>query len=407
MSHERSDRRYADPHPQRADAPQAEGVDAGLDAARARARRAEDEGYIRGYATVEHDDGAAEFEIELKYFDGEPVIREIAARVASPAAASMRRSKILPRVANGLGISILSTPKGVMADHEARDARTWAAKYSARCSKRTIEGTDMSRIGKKAGSGAVGVTVNVERPDRHRQGAEGRAEARRSSITCTVKQTTASIAVDPRDETKRARSLWGMSRTLIANMVERRHRRLRAEAGDPRRRLSRRDAGQGPEAEARLQPRSRLSRSRRASTIAAPKQTEIMITGIDKQQVGQVAAEIREFAPPEPYKGKGVRMSANTSSARKARRSNGAHHGHSNQRDSSAARRASASAPSRRSANGRPRLSVHPLAQEHLCPDHRRREGRHAGCRLDAREGLQGDAQDRRRHEAAAARSAS
>ena len=56
-------------------------------------------------------------------------------------------------------------------------------------------------------------------------------------------------------------------------------------------------------------------------TITTPKPTEIIITGIDKQQVGQVAAEIREWRRPEPYKGKGVDMPASTSSARKARRS--------------------------------------------------------------------------------------
>ena len=63
---------------------------------------------------------AAEFEIELKYFDGEPVIREIE-RVSKPGRRVYVSVEDIPRVANGLGISILSTPKGVMADHEARD----------------------------------------------------------------------------------------------------------------------------------------------------------------------------------------------------------------------------------------------------------------------------------------------
>jgi small subunit ribosomal protein S8 len=79
------------------------------------------EGYIRGYASVEHKDGRTEFEIELKYFDGEPVIREIS-RVSKPGRRVYASVKALPRVNNGLGISILSTPKGVMADHDARDA---------------------------------------------------------------------------------------------------------------------------------------------------------------------------------------------------------------------------------------------------------------------------------------------
>jgi small subunit ribosomal protein S8 len=79
------------------------------------------EGYIRGYTTVEHKDGRSEFEIELKYFDGAPVIREIE-RVSKPGRRVYVSVKTLPRVNNGLGISILSTPKGVMADHDARDA---------------------------------------------------------------------------------------------------------------------------------------------------------------------------------------------------------------------------------------------------------------------------------------------
>ena len=78
------------------------------------------EGYIRGYAVVERE-GFSEIEIELKYFDGEPVIREIA-RVSKPGRRVYASVKALPRINNGLGISILSTPKGVMADHEARDA---------------------------------------------------------------------------------------------------------------------------------------------------------------------------------------------------------------------------------------------------------------------------------------------
>jgi small subunit ribosomal protein S8 len=78
------------------------------------------EGFIRGYATVEYGDGRTEFEIELKYYDGAPVIREIS-RVSKPGRRVYASVKALPRVNNGLGVAILSTPKGVMADHDARD----------------------------------------------------------------------------------------------------------------------------------------------------------------------------------------------------------------------------------------------------------------------------------------------
>jgi small subunit ribosomal protein S8 len=79
------------------------------------------EGYIRGYASVAHASGFSELEIELKYFDGAPVIREIS-RVSKPGRRVYASVKNLPRINNGLGVAIVSTPKGVMADHAARDA---------------------------------------------------------------------------------------------------------------------------------------------------------------------------------------------------------------------------------------------------------------------------------------------
>ena len=79
------------------------------------------EGYIRGYASVAHASGRNELEIELKYFDGTPVIREIE-RVSKPGRRVYASVRALPRINNGLGVAIVSTPKGVMADHAARDA---------------------------------------------------------------------------------------------------------------------------------------------------------------------------------------------------------------------------------------------------------------------------------------------
>ncbi len=76
------------------------------------------EGYIRGYSEVEFN-GKAEFQIELKYFDGEPVIREIQ-RVSKPGRRVYSSVRNIPRVMDGLGVSILSTPKGVMSDQDAR-----------------------------------------------------------------------------------------------------------------------------------------------------------------------------------------------------------------------------------------------------------------------------------------------
>ena len=79
------------------------------------------EGYIRGYEETTTEAGHKELEISLKYYEGTPVIRELA-RVSKPGRRVYASVKNLPRVNNGLGISVLSTPKGIMADHAAREA---------------------------------------------------------------------------------------------------------------------------------------------------------------------------------------------------------------------------------------------------------------------------------------------
>ena len=79
-----------------------------------------DEGYIRGYARVEQKGTIPTFEIELKYYNGDPAIREIK-RVSTPGRRVYSPVRDLPTVANGLGVAILSTPKGVMSDSKARE----------------------------------------------------------------------------------------------------------------------------------------------------------------------------------------------------------------------------------------------------------------------------------------------
>ncbi len=79
----------------------------------------EEEGFIRGYSQIEYQGGKSEFEIELKYYDGKPVIKELQ-RVSTPGRRVYSSVRDLPTVANGLGVTILSTPKGVMSDAKAR-----------------------------------------------------------------------------------------------------------------------------------------------------------------------------------------------------------------------------------------------------------------------------------------------
>jgi len=79
-----------------------------------------EEGYIRGYTTTDFGNGRTEFEVELKYYEGEPVIKQIE-RVSRPGRRVYAAVNAVPRVANGFGVTIVSTPKGVMADHAARE----------------------------------------------------------------------------------------------------------------------------------------------------------------------------------------------------------------------------------------------------------------------------------------------
>lgn len=78
------------------------------------------EGYIRDYSTADFGNGRSELQIELKYFDGQPVIRSIE-RVSKPGRRVYASVDAMPRVADGLGVTIMSTPQGVMSDHEARE----------------------------------------------------------------------------------------------------------------------------------------------------------------------------------------------------------------------------------------------------------------------------------------------
>ena len=78
-----------------------------------------EEGYIRGYEKIDQGDHKPEFEISLKYFDGQPAIKELK-RISTPGRRAYSASKAVPMVRNGLGVAIVSTNRGVMSDHRAR-----------------------------------------------------------------------------------------------------------------------------------------------------------------------------------------------------------------------------------------------------------------------------------------------
>jgi large subunit ribosomal protein L6 len=163
----------------------------------------------------------------------------------------------------------------------------------------------MSRIGKKAVPVPSGVTANVEGQTVKVKGPKGALQVVLPEDVL-AKMEKGGIKIDPRNETKRARSMWGTSRTQVANLVtgvtKGFERKLEISG------VGYRAAVQGKNLQLSLGYSHEVSYAiPEGIAIATPRPTEIVITGIDRQKVGQVAAEIRAFRSPEPYKGKGVR----------------------------------------------------------------------------------------------------
>jgi large subunit ribosomal protein L6 len=163
----------------------------------------------------------------------------------------------------------------------------------------------MSRIGKKAVSIPSGVTVTLEGQTVTVKGPKGQL-AWTVSDEIEVKQEGAEITFAPRNDTQRARGMWGLSRTLIANMVEgvtNGYEQTLELVG-----VGYRAAMKGQALSMQLGFSHDVDIPPPAGiAFAVPKQTEVRVSGIDKQLVGEVAARIRRIRPPEPYKGKGVR----------------------------------------------------------------------------------------------------
>jgi len=163
----------------------------------------------------------------------------------------------------------------------------------------------MSRIGKKAVPVPSGVTASVEGQTVKVKGPKGALQFVVPD-EITVKMENGAIKVDPRSETKRARSMWGTSRTLVLNLMTGVTKGFedKLEING----VGYRAAVQGKNLQLALgYSHDVIYPIPEGIAIVTPKPTEIVITGIDKQKVGQVAAEIRAFRGPEPYKGKGVK----------------------------------------------------------------------------------------------------
>ena len=163
----------------------------------------------------------------------------------------------------------------------------------------------MSRIGKRAVAVPSGVTAGVEGQTVKIKGPKGALQVVLHDDVA-VKLEGGQIKVDPRSETKRARAQWGTSRTLINNLIagvtKGFEQRLEING------VGYRAVVQGKNLQLALgYSHDVIFPIPEGITIATPRPVEIVISGSDRQKVGQVAAEIRDFRPPEPYKGKGVK----------------------------------------------------------------------------------------------------
>ena len=163
----------------------------------------------------------------------------------------------------------------------------------------------MSRIGKKHVPVPQGVTANVDGQTVTAKGPKGELKFVVNDEVL-VKMEDGAVKLDPRDQSKDARSKWGMSRTQVENIMtgvkDGFERKLEING------VGYRAAMQGKNLQLSLGfSHEVVYQTPDGISIATPKPTEIIVTGIDKQRVGQVAAEIRKYRGPEPYKGKGVK----------------------------------------------------------------------------------------------------
>jgi large subunit ribosomal protein L6 len=163
----------------------------------------------------------------------------------------------------------------------------------------------MSRIGKKPVTVPSGVTAQVDGQEVKVKGPKG--ELKHVLVDAIIaKLDNGGIEIAMREDSKEARAMWGMSRTMVANLVagvtEGFTKKLEITG------VGYRAAVQGSNLQLQLGYSHDIAFAiPQGIQVVCPKPTEIVITGIEKQQVGQVAAEIRRFRPPEPYKGKGIR----------------------------------------------------------------------------------------------------
>jgi ribosomal protein L6 len=242
------------------------------------------EGFIQDY-TVSKNKSFETLEINLKYMYGDPVINEIE-RVSRPGRRIYSKSDSIQKVQNGLGISIISTSKGIFSDNEARE----------------------KKLGGEVLILPSGVTVKVENNKVIIQGAKSKKELVVDQSILKVIVADNKVSLEPVDKKNANKVTWGLHRSLINNGI------IGVSKGfEKDLKLT------GVGFRATLQGKKiifQLGFSHdvhydipEGIEVAIDKQTAIKVKGIDKELVGKVCADIKFLKPVEPYKGKGITSS--------------------------------------------------------------------------------------------------
>ena len=266
------------------------------------ARIMDQEGYIAGYEVTDGQPRAT-LEITLKYGDKKAKTIRGIKRISKPGLRIYAGKDELPRVLGGLGTAIISTSSGVMTDRDARKkgiggeviAYIW----------QEGEGFNMSRIGMMPITVPAGVEMTVDGTTVTVKGPKGEL-TRDFSELMTIKQDGDTITVERPDDTRESKSLHGLTRSLLNNMV------VGVSTGFSKKLVmvgvGYRAALKGKDLEMQLGYSHPVNvECPEGITFEVPTPTEIVISGCSKEQVGQVAADVRKWRKPEPYKGKGIR----------------------------------------------------------------------------------------------------
>ena len=260
-----------------------------------------DEGYIKNYKLIE-DGKQGVIRVTLKYGEGKSQVITGLRRVSKPGLRIYSNVEEMPKVMKGLGVAIVSTSKGIMTDREARKQNVGGEVLAFIWEGGTVR---MSRIGLKPITIPAGVDVNVNGATVTVKGPNGTLSMD-AHQNMTVSVEGSEIIVSRPNDAKENRSLHGLTRTLIHNMVvgvtEGFKKNLEVNGVGYRVQM------QGNKLVMNLGFSHQVTmEAPEGIKVECPSANAIVISGADKQMVGQFAAQVREKRPPEPYKGKGIK----------------------------------------------------------------------------------------------------